>query len=41
MSISYSDSAMEAMCTNLSKACEKQFRIQEAGLFKDLALYYI
>jgi rubrerythrin len=40
MSISYSNSAMEALCSNLSKACEKQFRTREAGLFKDLALYY-
>lgn len=40
MSISYSTSALEALCTSLSKACEKQFRDQEAGLFKDLASYY-
>lgn len=40
MSISYSNSALEALCSNLSKACEKQFRDQEASLFRGLASYY-
>ena len=31
---------MSALCSNLSKGCEKQYRLEEAGLFSDLADYF-
>lgn len=31
---------LSALCSNLSKGCEKQFRPEEAGLFARLADYY-
>lgn len=31
---------MSALCSNLSKGCEKQYRLEEAGLFAQLAEYY-
>lgn len=31
---------LSALCSNLSKGCEKQYRPEEAGLFAQLAEYY-
>jgi len=31
---------LSALCSNLSKGCEKQYRAKEAGLFAQLAEYY-
>lgn len=31
---------LAALCTNLAKGCEKQYRPEEAGLFSQLAAYY-
>ncbi len=31
---------LAALCTNLEKACTKQLRAEEAGLFAQLAAYY-
>ena len=31
---------LAALCTNLAKGCEKQYRAQEAELFSQLAAYY-
>ena len=31
---------MAALCSNLAKGCEKQYRAEEAGLFAELATYY-
>jgi rubredoxin len=31
---------LSALCSNLSKGCEKQYRTEEAGLFAQLAEYY-
>jgi len=31
---------MSALCTNLAKGCDKQYRIEEADLFNQLAEYY-
>jgi rubredoxin len=31
---------VSALCSNLSKACAKQYRAEEAGLFEQLAQYY-
>lgn len=31
---------LAALCTNLAKGCEKQYRSEEAGLFSQLAAYY-
>lgn len=31
---------LSALCSNLSKGCEKQYRLEEAGLFAQLAEYY-
>lgn len=31
---------MSALCSNLSKGCEKQYRVEEAELFNQLAEYY-
>lgn len=31
---------LSALCSNLSKGCEKQYRVEEAGLFAELAKYY-
>jgi rubredoxin len=31
---------LSALCSNLSKGCEKQYRNEEAGLFNQLAKYY-
>lgn len=31
---------LSALCSNLSKGCEKQYRPEEAGLFTQLAEYY-
>lgn len=36
----YSPVALSAICSNLSKACSKQFRMKEAGLFSQLADYF-
>lgn len=31
---------LSALCSNLAKGCEKQYRMTEAGLFQQLADYY-
>lgn len=31
---------LSALFSNLSKGCEKQYRVEEAGLFQELAAYY-
>lgn len=31
---------ISALCSNLSKGCEKQYRLEEAGLFNQLSEYY-
>lgn len=31
---------LSALCSNLSKGCEKQYRLEEAGLYAQLAEYY-
>ena len=31
---------LAALCTNLAKGCEKQYRAEESGLFMQLAAYY-
>ncbi len=31
---------LAAICSNLAKGCEKQYRVEEAGLFSQLATYY-
>jgi len=31
---------MGALCSNLSKGCEKQYRIEESGLFRQLSDYF-
>ena len=31
---------LSALCSNLSKGCEKQYRMEESGLFAELAEYY-
>ncbi len=31
---------LAALCTNLARACEKQYNAEEAGLFKELASYF-
>lgn len=31
---------MAALCTNLARACEKQYKPEEAGLFAEFAAYY-
>ena len=31
---------LAAICTNLAKGCEKQYRVEEAELFSQLAAYY-
>lgn len=31
---------LSALCSNLAKGCEKQYRLEEAGLFAQLAEYY-
>jgi rubredoxin len=31
---------LSALCSNLAKGCEKQYRTEEAGLFSELAEYY-
>ena len=31
---------LAALCTNLAKGCEKQYRVEEAELFSQLAVYY-
>jgi len=31
---------LAALCSNLAKGCEKQYRAEEAGLFNELAAYY-
>lgn len=31
---------LAALCSNLAKGCEKQYRSEEAGLFSQLAAYY-
>lgn len=31
---------LSALCSNLSKGCEKQYRLEEAGLFAQLSEYY-
>lgn len=31
---------LSALCSNLAKGCEKQYRAEEAGLFSELATYY-
>jgi rubredoxin len=31
---------MSALCTNLAKGCEKQYKLEEAALFIELASYY-
>ncbi|HMM00938.1 MAG TPA: rubredoxin [Bacilli bacterium] len=31
---------ISALCTNLARGCEKQYKSQEASLFKELAEYY-
>lgn len=36
----HSNGALAAICTNLSKACDKQLRPTEAGLFDKLAAYF-
>ncbi len=36
----YSPVALSAICSNLSKACSKQFRTKEADLFSQLADYF-
>jgi hypothetical protein len=36
----HSNGALAAICTNLSKACDKQVRPTEAGLFDKLAAYF-
>ena len=36
----YSEGALAVICTNLSKACEKQMRPTEAGLFNRLSSYF-
>lgn len=35
-----SNGALKALCLNLSRGCEKQYRLEEAELFKKLADYY-
>jgi rubrerythrin len=40
MSTSYSSNALQAVCSNLAKACEKQFRTEESQLFHQLADYF-
>ncbi|HCG63654.1 MAG: rubredoxin [Spirochaetae bacterium HGW-Spirochaetae-4] len=36
----HTNGALAAICTNLSKACDKQMRPTEAGLFDKLASYF-
>jgi len=36
----HSNGALASICTNLSKACDKQMRPTEAGLFGKLAAYF-
>ena len=38
--IQLSFSELSALCSNLSKGCEKQYRMEEAGLFSQLSDYY-
>ena len=36
----YSERELSAICSNLAKACEKQHKVEEASLFKDLSSYF-